>query len=479
MKLLVREVAAALGIEEAVGAGDELISGWSIDSRTLKPGDLYFALRGPNHDGHAYVADVLRRGAVAAVVAREVADRESASGKVQDLGQLLRVGDPLSALQDLAGWARKRWNGRVVGVTGSAGKTTTKNVVAEMLAVEKRTSRNEGNLNNHIGLPLSVLRLEDTAEIAVLEMGMNHAGEIRSLAAIAAPNTGVVTNVGYAHIENFESIDGIAAAKRELVEALGDAGTAVLNADDPRVAAMAKVHPGRTVLYGQSPEAEVRAEKVEYLPDGSRFHVGDVRFETRLIGRHNVSNVLAGIAVAGVFGMKPERLVERVGCLVPEKMRGQRIEHQGITVFDDCYNSNPDAVRVMLDVLRDAPAKRRIAALGEMLELGRWAEPLHRDIGDYAARCGIDVLVGIRGAACLYLDAAIRAGLRASAAFFFEDPAEAGRFLRTIAEPGDAILFKGSRGVHVEHALQQFLASGEPSSTAGTIAPPNRAGGQS
>ena len=380
---------------------------------------------------------------------------ESAGG-----GPVLHVDDTLHALQQLAGWGRREWRGDVVAVTGSAGKTTTKDVIAEMLAAEMATAKTQGNLNNHVGLPLSLLRLEETARVAVLEMGMNHAGEIRELAAIARPDVGVVTNVGYAHIENFESIEGIAAAKRELVEALGDRGTAVLNADDQRVAAFAADHRGRTILYGLSPVAQVRAEDVEYTQGGGspgvRFRVGAARFESALTGRHSVSNLLAGIAVAGVYGVPPDRLKERVQQLTPGTMRGERLQ-QGVLIYNDCYNSNPDAVRAMLEVLRDTPARRRIAVLGEMLELGRWAEPLHRDVGNYAAVCGFDVLVGIRGAACYMVDAVKRAGLTADAAFFFDDPEEAGRLVRTLAQPGDVILFKGSRGVHVERALEEFL----------------------
>jgi UDP-N-acetylmuramoyl-tripeptide--D-alanyl-D-alanine ligase len=308
---------------------------------------------------------------------------------------------------------------------------------------------------------LSLLRLEETARVAVLEIGMNHAGEIRELAALARPRIGVVTNVGYAHIENFDSIEGVARAKRELIEALPPEGTAVLNADDPRVAAFATVHPGRTVLYGQSPQAQVRAEEVHDSPEGIRFRVGSTHFETALAGRHSVSNLLAGIAVAGLYGITPDRLRESVKNLLPGKMRGERFVHRGIRVYNDCYNSNPDAVRAMVDVLGETPARQRIAVLGEMLELGRWAEPLHRDVGTYVAERGIDVLVGIRGAACNMLDAAKRAGLRAGAAFFFEDPAEAGRLVRTLARSGDAVLFKGSRGVHVERALEAFLDSSD------------------
>lgn len=455
MKFSLRAVAGALGVSLPANP-DAMITGWSVDSRTLQPGDLFFALRGPLHDGHKYVAEVLEKGAVAAV-----------AEEAFDFGdRVLRVGNTLGALQELAGWARREWRGDVVAVTGSAGKTTTKDVIAEMLATEMATAKNQGNLNNHVGLPLSLLRLEETARVAVLEMGMNHAGEIRQLAAIARPDAGVVTNVGYAHIENFDSIEGIAAAKRELVEALGDGGTAVLNADDERVAAFvtahrAGAHPGRTILYGQSAAAQVRAEDVEYARgDGSpgvRFRVGGVHFESALTGRHSVSNLLAGIAVAGLYGVPPDRLKEKVQQLTPGKMRGERLQHNGVLIFNDCYNSNPDAVRAMLEVVRDTPARRRIAVLGEMLELGRWAEPLHRDVGNYAAVCGFDVLVGIRGAACFMVDAVKRAGLTADAAFFFDDPAEAGRLVRRLAQPGDVILFKGSRGVHVERALEEFL----------------------
>ncbi|HSP66214.1 MAG TPA: UDP-N-acetylmuramoyl-tripeptide--D-alanyl-D-alanine ligase [Bryobacteraceae bacterium] len=446
MKKPLKWVAARLG--QAIET-ETVVTGWSIDSRTLRPGDLFFALRGPTHDGHAYVAEVLRKGAAGAVVDRPVD------------GPVLRVEDSLAALQAVAAAARLEWAGQVVGVTGSAGKTTTKDVIAEMLSVGLKTAKTEGNLNNHFGLPLSLLRVEDQAQAAVLEMGMNHAGEIRALAEIARPNVGVVTNVGYAHMENFDSIDGIAAAKRELIEALPPNGTAVLNADDRRVAAFAQVHAGPVVTYGEVPGATVRAEDVRFSEEGLAFRVGQVRFESSLTGRHSVSNLLAGIAVAGIFGIAPERLTERVRKIQPGKMRGQRFRHRGILVFDDCYNSNPDAARAMLSVLRDTPARRRIAVLGEMLELGRWAEPLHREVGNYAAECGIDVLVGLRGAACYMLDAAKRSGLRADAAFFFDDPVPAGQLVRSLAQAGDAVLFKGSRGVHVELALEQFLASQE------------------
>jgi UDP-N-acetylmuramoyl-tripeptide--D-alanyl-D-alanine ligase len=442
MKFELREVASMLGIEaEARG----MVTGWSIDSRTIERGDLFFALRGPNHDGHDHIAEVFQKGAAAAIVDHEV-DAE---------GPVLKVADPLAALQKIAHIAREKWAGSVIGVTGSAGKTTTKDVIAAMLATEMATAKTVGNLNNYIGVPLSLLRIDESARVAVIEMGMNHAGEIRDLAAIAKPDVGVVTNVGYAHMEAFDSIEGIAAAKKELIDALPKSGTAVLNADDPRVAPMGRGH--NTVLYGLAERANVRAEDVQQSERGVTFRIGATAFSTELTGRHSVSNILAGIAVAQVYGIAPQRLVETVENLRPGKMRGARFELNGIQIFNDCYNSNPEAVKAMLDVLSATPAERRIAVLGEMLELGQWSDRLHREVGAYAAERGIDVILGVCGSAHGMTDAF------GGAAFFFDDPRAAGRALRTMARAGDAILFKGSRGVHVERALEEFVASGEGS----------------
>lgn len=441
---LVRAASAALppGL-----TGEERATGWSVDTRTLAAGDLFFGLRGPNHDGGQYAGAALERGAVAAV-----AERAAGGAKV------IAVPDARRALADIASWARRQWSGEVIGVTGSAGKTSTKDIVAELLSEAMPVGKTVGNLNNEIGVPLSVLRLEESARAAVLEMGMNHAGEIRALAAVARPSIGVVTNVGTAHIENFDSIEGIALAKRELVEALPKEGVAVLNADDARVAGFAAVHPGRSVLYGLSEEAEVRPEEYELGPDRMRFRFEGQVFESALAGEHSLRNILAGLAVARLFGIGAGRLRERIAALRPVKMRGERFVHRGILVLNDCYNSNPDAARAMIDVLAAAPAARRIAVMGEMLELGRWSESLHRDVGIHAARKGIAVLIGIRGAARAMVDASVEAGLERSAAVFFDEPEPAGEYARSVAAAGDAILFKGSRGTRVERALERFMA---------------------
>jgi UDP-N-acetylmuramoyl-tripeptide--D-alanyl-D-alanine ligase len=294
--------------------------------------------------------------------------------------------------------------------------------------------------------------------VGVLEMGMNHAGEIRRLAEIARPEIGVVTNVGYAHVEFFDSIEGVALAKRELIEALPPYGVAVLNADDPRVARFRAVHAGRIITFGFGEYAEVRAELVQPGCDGTRFRADGVDFETPMVGRHAVMNLLAGIAVAEAFEIDPEKLRDAVRTFSAGKMRGERLEHNGITIWNDCYNSNPEAVRAMLDVLAATPARRRVAVLGEMLELGRSAEDLHRDVGRYVAERGIDCLIGIRGVARAMVDSAVRAGLSDGAAHFFEDPREAGEFVRGLLRPGDAVLFKGSRGVAVERAMERLLS---------------------
>jgi UDP-N-acetylmuramoyl-tripeptide--D-alanyl-D-alanine ligase len=264
--------------------------------------------------------------------------------------------------------------------------------------------------------------------------------------------------VGYAHMEAFDSIEGVAAAKRELIESLPSDGIAVLNADDPLVSRFRDVHSGRTLTFGTNCEADIRAMHVRLTAHGVSFTVEGVPFESALIGRHSVLNILAGLAVASLYGIRPALLAEVVKDLAAPPMRGRRLVHDEVVILDDCYNSNPDAARVMIDVLRETPAKRRIAVLGEMLELGRWSESLHRDVGRYAAASGIDVLLGIRGEASHLVDAARNAGLSQHAALFFADAPEAGEHLRRIARPGDVILFKGSRGTHVEHALERFVA---------------------
>jgi len=451
MILNLQEVARAI---QAAGEIQPIpVTGWSVDTRTQNAGDLYFALCGPNHDGHDYVASAIAKAAAGVVVesARELPPEAR--------GRALQVASPLRALADLGAWARRRWGGTVVGVTGSAGKTTTKDAIAHLLGGEMAVGRTIGNFNNHVGVPLSILRLPDECRVAVLEMGMNHAGEIRELAAIARPDIGVVTNVGYAHVEFLGSIDGVAAAKRELIEQLPADGVAVLNADDPRVREFGRSHPGRTLTFGFAEGTDVRAESFDDSARGTtRFRALGVDFETGLAGRHGVMNLLAAIAVARALGIAPLRLRGPVASFAPGAMRGERSRHGGVEIWNDCYNSNPEAAQSMIDALGRSPARRRIAVLGEMLELGRESEQLHRRLGRYAAEHGVDFLIGVGGQANALVDEATQAGMPDGTARYFEDAAEAGGFLRTLTRPGDAVLFKGSRGVRIERALERYKA---------------------
>jgi UDP-N-acetylmuramoyl-tripeptide--D-alanyl-D-alanine ligase len=327
MKLSLAQIQEALGTQfcvaknnhPALNPAEIWVTGWTIDSRAVAPGDLFFAIRGEHQDGNQFVQAALQAGAVAAIASEHI---EAAPGPV------FCVGDTVAALQDLARWARERWHKRVVAVTGSAGKTTTKDVIAELLGTRLRVTKTSGNFNNHIGLPLSLLRSDDDADVGVFELGMNHAGEIRFLSGLAKPDIGVVTNVGYAHVEAFDSIDGIAGAKRELIESLPPAGVAVLNADDARVARFRDFHRGRTVTYGLSPSADVRATDLQLSPEGSTFNVAGALFRTRMTGAHAVSNILAGLAVASLFGIEPASLVDKVADLKPGKMRGERTERR-------------------------------------------------------------------------------------------------------------------------------------------------------
>jgi UDP-N-acetylmuramoyl-tripeptide--D-alanyl-D-alanine ligase len=428
-----------------------------MDSRKLQPGALFFALPGDTRDGHEHVAAAFASGALAAVVTHAI----------DHPGAQLIVRDTLAALQQLARAARERWgedsSRRVVGITGSAGKTMTKEAIAALLSTSLRTGRTSGNFNNHIGVPLSILNLADDAQVAVLEIGMNHAGEIRDLAALAQPHIGVVTNVGTAHIESFDSIEGIASAKRELIEALPADGIAVLNADDERVRRFAEIHPGRSILYGtdlygSGEDAELRATEIAWHADGCEFTLGAAgRFHCPLPGRAGLMTALAALATARSLDLNLADLKGAVAALEPPNMRLQRIERGGMVIWDDCYNSNPEAACMMLDLLAGTPATRRIAVLGEMRELGTFAEELHREVGRHAVQCEVSVLVGIRGAARYMVEAAEAAGMPSGTTPFFDEPQAAGRFLKSIARPGDSILFKGSRGTRVEQALEEFL----------------------
>ena len=458
MKLTLAEAAIGSGaVLEAPAsisnAGTLVATGYSIDSRTAAPGDLFFAVRGERLDGHDYVAAALERGAVAAVVSRaRVASLPDAVLGVP----LLIAEDTLIALQALASSVRRQWGKHVVAITGSAGKTTTKEAIAAALAARFNVLKSQGNLNNAFGLPLQLLRLEPEHEYAVVEMGMNHIGEIATLARIASPDWGVVTNVGTAHIENFtEGQAGIARAKYELIAALPGTGVAFLNCSDAYVSQFGRDFRGKVVYFGIGPCGDPAILDVKEDPSGLhvRFRAGehDGSFSLNLLGAHNAQNAVAGLAVALEAGVPLDAAVAALESLTPGSKRGEVLEIGGATILNDSYNSNPEALKSMIHTLAVRPAKRRILIAGEMLELGEHASMLHAACGKAAADAGIDIVVGVRGNAQHLAAAACLCGV---ASIFLPDAPMAGEWLAKNLQPGDVVLIKGSRGVQLERAIE-------------------------
>jgi UDP-N-acetylmuramoyl-tripeptide--D-alanyl-D-alanine ligase len=356
---------------------------------------------------------------------------------------------------------RRLWAKPLIGVTGSAGKTTTKEAIAHVLSTRYRVLKSEGNFNNHYGLPLMLLKLEPGHDTAVIEMGMSHAGEISALAEIAHPEIGVVTCVAPVHLEFFNSVAEIARAKYELIESLPAGGAAVLNADDEYVSQFGRDFRGKVVTYGVKSTASVRAEKIEnrgFL--GSVFDVvaGSCRERATLplVGAHNIHNALAAVAVGLDRGLTPSEAVGALSSLSPSDKRGQVLQLGNITVINDCYNSNPKALDSMVNALAAMPAQRRIVVAGEMLELGPAGADLHRRSGEHIGEMKIDMLIAVRGLAQHMVDAARQKGTQAE---FVNSPEEAGEWLAREARDGDIVLLKASRGVKLERALESWKSA--------------------
>jgi UDP-N-acetylmuramoyl-tripeptide--D-alanyl-D-alanine ligase len=451
MKLTLARIAEFIS---ATGEFDHkpVAQGYSIDSRTVQPGELFFAVKGDHLDGHDFVEQALAKEAVAAVVRKDQLVRFPVKSR------LLAVDDTLIALQTLAAAVRRVWGKPLVGITGSTGKTTTKDIIAHLLSSKFRVLKSEGNFNNHFGLPLMLLKLQPEQDVAVIEMGMSHAGEIAALARIAQPNLGVVTNIAPVHLEFFASVADIARAKYELIASLPMGGTAVLNADDEYVSQFGRDFHGKVLTYGLRRPADVRAENIEARgAEGSSFDLiaGGCRESVSLplLGPHNVYNALAGTAVALERGITPSDAAHSLASLHPSDKRGEVVKVNNITAINDCYNCNPTALRAMVETLAAMPARRHIAVVGEMLELGPAGEEMHRQSGRHIAEQKIDALVGVRGMAKQMVEAAAGAGIRAE---YVATPEEAGEWLAREARVGDVILLKASRGVKLERALERW-----------------------
>jgi UDP-N-acetylmuramoyl-tripeptide--D-alanyl-D-alanine ligase len=463
VKLTLGQVADWIHAEGVFDTSAEAV-GYSIDSRTIGAGELFFAVKGERMDGHDYVDAAIANGAVAAVVSQRWLPPAGFDEK-----RVLRVPDDcddcvLRAMQTLANRVRQAWGKRVIGVTGSAGKTTTKECIAQVLSTKFSVLKTEGNLNNHFGVPLTLLRLEPEHEVLVLEMGMNHAGEIAALAKITEPDWGVVSNVGMAHAEFFaDGIEGIARAKRELVDALPENGVAFLNGDDARVRSFGDGLRVSTVLYGTSGDCDVRATNIEDLGlNGTDFdvqvldtlaaHWGDEarRMVLRLPGRHNVLNALAAIAVGIKSDVGGVAALKSLAKMRPTEKRGNLLTWHGAEIVNDTYNSNPTALLSMIEALKKTKAKRLVLIAGEMLELGEDGARLHAECGEAAAEAALDIVIGVRGLASEIVKAATGRGVTAQ---FLESAEQAGVWMKENLREGDVVLLKASRGVRLERAL--------------------------
>jgi UDP-N-acetylmuramoyl-tripeptide--D-alanyl-D-alanine ligase len=439
------------------------VAGVSIDSRTVRPGELFVAVHGPRHDGHDFVESSLGHGALAVVVAQSQIGRYGEGVR----NRSIVVGDTFEALKQLARAVREAWGGKIAGVTGSVGKTTTKEILAALLGAKLRVLKSEGNFNNEFGLPLTLFRLDETHQAAVLEMGMSRRGELARLAAIARPDVGVVTRVAPAHLEFFASVDEIALAKRELIEGLnGRESTAVLNADDPRVAAFGAFAPGRVLTYGIDAPAFFSAAAIEdrgalgsafdYVSPESR-----VRLELPVPGRHAIYNALAALAAASVWNIGAAEAQSVFRTLRVPSMRGELLRFSnGAALINDSYNSSPAALHAMVSVLAATPNfRRRILAAGEMRELGAASPVLHREAGIFTAKTGnVDWVIGVEGNAEQIVEGAISAGIPREHTRFFSSSDEAAKFLEELFAKGDVLLVKGSRGVKMERIVEALLA---------------------
>jgi UDP-N-acetylmuramoyl-tripeptide--D-alanyl-D-alanine ligase len=489
-RLTLKEAAAAMHGRLTLSAthrprlGDESeVTGYSIDSRTLEAGDLFFAIVGPRVDGHDFARQAAQKGAAALVVAK------GGPGRFPEAPAVLRVNDTTRALQDLGGHVRRRRPLKVIGITGSAGKTTAKEMTGAVLDRRFRTHRSEGNLNNAWGLPLTLLRMPDAADAAVLEMGMSYKGEIARLAEIADPDVGVILNVLPVHLEHFASIAGIAAAKGELFRGLRQDAVAVYNADDARVARLGRAFAGASLPFGiVSRRALVRAEEIVSLGlKGTRFTLrhGGSRAPVRLgiPGRHHVYNALAAAATGFACGLDAADIALGLAQVRPAAMRGVlHRRRDGAEILDDSYNSNPAAMERAIELLAEtSPRGRRILAAGDMLELGPAAARAHARIGTLAARAGIDLLVAVGPLSRRMATAAqkrpvrtavaVAGGRRRAAAKALpatqvrhcESSEEAATFLASEVRPGDLVLVKGSRGIRMERVVRALLGESSPS----------------
>jgi UDP-N-acetylmuramoyl-tripeptide--D-alanyl-D-alanine ligase len=478
----VKEILQATGGRLLMGKPAFKVRGVSIDSRTIRRGELFVALKGDRFDGHAFLAEVFKKGACGAIVDRRGAFEPDAACNV-----LIGVSDTLRAFQEIACFHRKRFSIPVVAITGSNGKTTTKEMAAAIVSRKMKILKSEGNLNNHIGVPLTLLTLNRRHSIALIEMGINHRGELTRLCEIARPNMGLITNIGPTHLEFLKNVEGVAKAKGELLEALDERSAAFLNADDPFTLRLRRLTRGSVVTFGlgenTNEKPDIRAVDVIHRPQGSSFQLQfrrrmDVRIGTGLrkarakkkessdrigvqlavTGQHNVYNAAGAAAIASVLNIHPIEIKSGLESFLPVRLRSQIIQWRGVNILNDSYNANPASMRSALDTLDQIRGSgRAVAVVGDMLELGEESQDAHREIGRHVAKLGIDYLFTFGKLAGLVGREAIRQGMPKDRVKVCGGLDEGAAMIKKMARNRDTILVKGSRGMKMEKIVEALM----------------------
>ncbi len=445
------DLLAATGGETAGTDEGTVVTGISTDSRRISAGDLFIPLIGENFDGHDFIQSAFDKGAAASLTQNESLHFP---GKA-----IILVKDTLKALQSLAQWYRNRFDIPFVGITGSVGKTSTKEMVACAIAERYNVLKNEGNFNNEIGLPLTMFKLDSNHEAAVIEMGMSAVGEIRALAAIVRPKVGIITNVGLSHIEKLGSRQNILKAKLEMLDGLQSGGLLILNGDDVMLSGVKDLLSCRTVSYGLEEGVDYQAYNVQSRGEfGIDFSItveeAEYTIQLPVPGVHNVYNALAAVATGVELGVPMRNLLEGISHFSPAKMRLNIVRARDMIIINDAYNASPKSMNAALDVLLELESARKIAVLGDMLELGSWSKRAHMETGIQVAGKKPDMLVTVGEEAANIVKGAIEAGFSPSRTTVLQSNQQAIEHLREILRPGDAVLVKGSRGMKMEEIVQ-------------------------
>lgn len=445
-----RTIRKALSARVFWGTGEEVFRRVVTDTRVIEEGDLYVALRGPKFDGNDFVGEAYAKGAAGAVVSRITRPSE---GKA-----LFQVNDTLEGLVNLGACNRGRFHGPLFAVTGSSGKTTTKDMLARILSGRFRTHSAKKSFNNHVGVSLTLLALEEEHEAAVIEIGTNAPGEVSALAKVVRPGVGIVTTVGRAHLEGFGSLEGVAREKSGMLDGIVEGGTLIVNADNEHTRKMGSRFHGKVVTFGKSKDADYRVSNVRSAARGISFDVSGVKVKVPVLGKHNAMNAAAAIAAAGAAGMGISEASERLARYEPRGMRLEVSRLGGITILNDAYNANPDSMEAAIGTLESYPAKgRRIALLGDMKELGSASASEHRALGEAAAKSKIDVLAAVGPESARTAEAARAAGGKVLVKHF-DNGRDAAVYLSRELEYGDVVLAKGSRPMRLEESVELIKA---------------------